>query len=106
MFRQERDDIQYLGRSSFTVLPDTNISGSMGESTPRVANIEFLVLSNTSPQDITNFIGGGDGQSLTILGDGQSTLKNNSTIVTRSGADTLLGVHIYRLVYYNGVWYE
>lgn len=100
------EDEQIIGRTYYSILPDQNVSRSKGVTTPSVANLNMLVFVNTSALSVTNFTGGFDGMVLKLLGDGNTTIVNNASIVTNTGANKLLGLHIYELVSYANVWYE
>lgn len=78
-----------------------------GSTTPSVAGVSFLVISNSSPTTITNFINGVQGQVIYLLFEDSNTTVdrsnaylNNSTNFVSSSADTL--VLLYRAPY----WYE
>ena len=63
-----------------------------------VENIEKVKFINTAPVTVTEFTNIQDGQTLFILGDGQTTLANNTKIVTNTGANKLLVnglVHVF-----------
>lgn len=79
-----------------------------GDTTPSVLNVERLQFRNTSSTLVTKFDDGKPGQQVTILGDGFTTLQNNTKIVTASGADTLLAdgeVHQFTM-WEDRVWRE
>jgi Protein of unknown function (DUF2793)/Pectate lyase superfamily protein len=64
-----------------------------GATTPSVSNLQALILQNSAPTTITNFLGGYNGQELTISVDESplnSTLHNGSNIILASGVDELL----------------
>jgi hypothetical protein len=76
-------------------------------TTPNVLNNTKIVLSSTAPVNVTNFLNGQEGQTIFVVGDGQSTIKNNATISTNGNADKLASsgsVYCFTLV--NGVWRE
>lgn len=102
----DRERRVFSGGATFTVLPDVNGDRSLGETIPIIPNIEFLQFVNVAPITVTNIKGGGDFRSLTILGDGFTTLDDNANIVTNTGLPKLLLPLIYRFTYVNGVWYE
>ncbi len=104
--KQFFDDIQFLGRTYFTVLSDKTIQTSKGIAVPNVSGLNMLVFNSTTPQNVTNFMGGADGQNLKVIGDGQTTVKNNTTIKTNVFGDKLLLAVCYEFIYYNGIWYE
>lgn len=56
---------------------------------------------------ITNFLNGSEGQAISILGDGNTSVNNNAVIKTNTGATkTLLNKVVYTFTYYDGIWYE
>lgn len=84
-------------------------------------NIEYIRFDNTSAQDVTGIKGGQDGQTVTVLGDGNTTIKHNvavakpaEKIMTNSAADKLLAANkVYRFSRYadsptskDGKWIE
>jgi hypothetical protein len=76
-----------------------------GTATPNVGGKNRLQAANTSAITITNFNGGVNGQSLMILGDGYTTLQQNSTIANTGGSNTLLASGSwYHYIKINGVW--
>ena len=62
----------------------------VGDTTPSVLNIERLEFHNVGPVTVTNFDDGQPGQTVTVLGDGQTTIAQNAKIKNVSGAATLL----------------
>lgn len=76
--------------------------------TPSVSRIGALQLAYASPATITNFLNGVSGQTIRLLPtNGNITLKNNATIVTKSGSDTNISANqVITLSLYNGVWYQ
>lgn len=78
-----------------------------GSVTPTITDSETWIAQNTVPVTVTNLLGGYDGQSVRILGDGQTTMANNANIVTNTGANKLLASNkFYRFTLHNGKWYE
>lgn len=97
----EQDDITFQGIVTFLVSPKKIVQALKNEATPSIPNREVLE-SSGSVVTITNFIGGQDGQTIRILGDGTTTIKNNTNIVTNTGADKLLTLNkFYRFTYIN-----
>lgn len=75
-------------------------------ATPDVLNKEFW-RSHDAATSVTAFTRGQPGQELRILGNGNTTLVYGATIKTNTGVDKLLLADIvYRLTYFEGVWYE
>lgn len=86
---------QYVGK--FTKL----------DTTPSVKNVRCWICQNTVPVDITNFDDGQEGQTLKVLGDGNSSVDPAAGfIVTASGAVALMANKVYTFTKFNGVWYE
>lgn len=78
-----------------------------GDVTPNVKNHSYWICANSVSVTITQFDQGQDCQELNILGDGFTTIANNSNIKTNEGADKLLAVNtVYRFINYSNVWYE
>lgn len=77
------------------------------EATPSVLNNTKIVLSSIAPVNITNFVDGQEGQTIFVVGDGNSTLVHGTSIFTNSENDKLLNngsVYIFTRV--NGEWRE
>jgi hypothetical protein len=77
-------------------------------SVPSVSAGNAFVTANTSPRTITNFTSGADGQRITVkAGDPNTTLANNATIATRTGANRLLASgDVVELILDGSVWRE
>ena len=91
----------------FPVLPDVNVTTTKSSTTPTVSNINFMKCANTTPISISNFLGGAQGQMLRLLGDGNTTIVNGTTIKTNTAANKLLSsTKVYTFTYWSGVWYE
>lgn len=92
----------------FNILPNVNIDKTKGVGIPKVSNINVLKCVNTGAQNVTNFLGGRDGQRLTVLGDGFTTIIHNVNLIrTTTGANKLLAANtLYEFVYLNNIWYE
>lgn len=74
---------------------------------PSVLNCERWQCQNDAPTTIVEFIDGSDGQELLLLGDGQTTIANNTKIKTNTGSSKLLiADKVYSFALFNGVWYE
>jgi hypothetical protein len=88
-------------------LPRIYVAKSKAQATPSVKNILRLIFNNVAPLDVTNFLQGQEGQEIIVLGDGQTTIKNNANILTNTAADKLLlADYIYKFVLFNSKWYE
>jgi len=81
---------------------------ALGEQNPSVLNLEKFIAANIAPTNILNFRDGQNGQSITILGDGQTTVVYGvNTIITNTGVDKLLAANkVYRFTRFNSVWVE
>lgn len=102
------DQQQIEAPETHLILP-TRFVGQLaiGSINPSVKNVEKWKAANTVAINITNFRDGQEGQELSILGDGFSTVNNNTKIVTNTGADKLLAAgHLYRFTMFDGVWIE
>lgn len=89
------------------VLEKKYARNSKGDTTPSILNTEKLALANAAPVTITKFDDGQPNQEITILGDGQTTIANNATIKTNTGANKLLAANkVYRFTNFAGIWYE
>lgn len=93
------EDISYQGKVFFLNLPSISTDVLLNSTTPSVLNRNVLRGSG-SVVTVTNFLNGTDGQSISIVGDGTTTVKNNTNIVTNTGADILLTANlVYRFTY-------
>lgn len=100
------DDQQIAGRTYYTTLPDSNVRRSIGSTSIDVSNMNLLVFENVAPITVSELQGGLDGMEIRILGDGQTSIDNNATIKTSTGALKLLSLLIYSFTHYKGIWYE
>lgn len=90
---------------TFSALPKGLVQRLVG-ATPIVANLTNI-LSHDTAETVTEFKQGQPGQTLVILGNGNTTIQQNATIKTNTGADKLLLADIvYRFTYFSGIWYE
>lgn len=106
------DEVVFEAPSTQLALPKTFV-GSVKKDTSviSVRNINTLQLKNTQATLVTDFIDGMEGQSISILGDGFSSIQNGNNIVTNSGGDKLLETNkVYRFTRFKiGItlkWYE
>lgn len=78
------------------------------KTTVDVHQSDRIFFQNTGPLTVINFVGGQPGQVLHILGDGNTTLQNNSNIKTATAADELLvnGTYYAFLLDNNNTWHE
>jgi hypothetical protein len=78
-----------------------------GAVTPSVLNVDRWQFINTNPLTVTNFLQGQEGQHIKVLGDGFTTIQNNTNIKTNTGADVLLAsTTVYSFTRFNNVWYQ
>lgn len=106
--RVENDDVVFGGQITFKFFPKFNVDTLVNSTTPSV-NGRSTFITSGSVVTITNFLYAVDGQVLKLLGDGTTTIKNNSTIVTNTGADKLLLLNkVYRFTYFQSkkLWVE
>ena len=77
-----------------------------GDTTPSVMNVERIAFQNVVPITVVAFDEGQEGQTIIVLGDGQTTVANNAKIVTSTGANTLLDTgKIYQFTRFSdGKW--
>lgn len=99
---------QVEAQTSNLILPTQYVGKfAVGDTTPSVKNVRCWICQNIAPLSISNFDDGQEGQTLKILGDGQSSVDPAAGfIVTASGALALMAGHVYTFTKFNGVWYE
>lgn len=91
---------------SFNILPRRNIDKfPLGATAISVANIEHFTTHNTGAITVTEFTKGTRGQEITLLGDDETTIQENASIVTNVGDILLAAGHIYKFVNFDEVWY-
>lgn len=102
------ESVFFRGRVKFVVLSDINGDTIVpGVTTPDVSNRSVLVLKNTGPITITNFIGADNYRTIKLIGDGQTTIQNNAVIKTSTAADKLMVSNkAYNFTLISGVWIE
>ena len=102
------DEVVFYGQVTFTQLIESPVSKMKeSETIPSVLNLTRLVANNLAPVTVTNFIHGQEGQTIKILGEGQTTIANNSTIKTNTGANKLLAANkVYTFTLFNAIWIE
>lgn len=93
---------------TFLVHPKTFVGTFIREDeTPTVQNVTVWKANNIAPNNITNFDDGQEGQTIKILGDGQTTVVYSTTIKTNTGIDKLLDADkMYTFTYVNSTWIE
>lgn len=96
----------FTGPIEFQQLPKTYVDSVSG-TTFNVANLIAVIAVNTAPTNVTDFLRGASGQTIRILGDGQSTVVHSALIKTNTGANKLLASNkVYTFTRFNNVWYE
>lgn len=102
------DAVVFQGSVTFSQLPTVDVSELPPLVTkPSVLNRPVLITTNTSTVNVTNFIDGHDGQTIKVLGDGNTVLVNGTYIITNTGLDKLLASNIvYTFTLINSKWYE
>ncbi len=78
------------------------------DTTPSVLNLIKFKAGNTVGNNVTYFDDGFDGQEISILGEGFTTLVYDVTkLLTNTAANKLLAAgKVYRLTRYDGKWVE
>lgn len=78
--------------------------------TPNVMGIDVIIFDTTTDINVTNFVGGYEGQVLTCLTNNnptRTTIVNNSNIVTSTGANLgLLTSKPINFLYSGGIWFK
>lgn len=101
------DAVIFQSNVSFSELYNTPIGGTTPSSTINTLNTSRIALSASTPITVTTLQNGAEGQLIVFLGDGNTTIENNTTIKTNTGADKLLLVNrVYVFYFFSGVWYE
>lgn len=77
-------------------------------ATPNVANVRRVDLEYASATTITNFVGGAEGQVLTLVAlNGNTAIQNNASIVLGGGASVVLATNdTVTLMRVGSVWVE
>ena len=107
-FVPRTEQINIEAQTQSFVLP-TRFVGKLTKlsTTPSVKNVEGWITQNTAPITILNFVDGQLGQELKILGDGFTSVANNTTIKNNTGATKLLAIgKAYTFTLFDGVWIE
>ncbi len=108
-FKIERDEIIFDAPVTFNKLAKKLIATFRG-SVINALNIELFKLTNAAPTNVATIQYGQDGQTIYLLGDGQTTLTLTGNIKTRTGGTMLLASgRIYGLTFLKtgsvGYWY-
>ena len=105
--QQVQSPVEFHSTVEFKELPLIYVQQSRNSSLVSVLNVTRLRFLNTTPITVTNLTNPQDGQEVKILGDGYTTLDNNSFIHTFTGSPKLLAANtVYTFVYFFPVWYE
>ncbi len=93
---------------TYEQLPEKPIqTHSPAVTTISVLNLERLKLSNTGAVTVTDLLYGQNGQEVSLLGDGNTTIAHGTPMKTNTGANKLMAANrVYRFVRFDGVWYE
>jgi hypothetical protein len=102
------DPVRFLSTVSFTELPETPVlSAPLATTTISVLNTERVKLQNTGAVTLTDFLYGAEGQQISVLGDGFTTVTHGSLIKTNTAANKLLAANtVYSFTRFNSVWVE
>jgi len=100
-----RFDREITGQTREQILPTVIQQAFSSASTPttiRVSNLRVIYCDNSSAIEVSNFTGGAELQTIALRGDGFTTVKNNSNIVTNTGADKVLSLNkVYRFTLFD-----
>lgn len=103
-----QEDTTFQGLVYFLVLPFVASDTFKNTATPNVFGRAVFKASG-SVVTITNFLNGSDGQTIRIIGDGTTTIQNNTNIITNpAGTDIVLNSNVvYRFTYLKSTetWY-
>ena len=102
------DPVKFLSTVSFSELPESPVlSAPKTVTTISVLNIENVKLQNTGAVTLTDFTNGQEGQTIFVLGDGQTTVTHGTKIKTNTAANKLLASNaVYIFTRVSSVWYE
>lgn len=102
--RERTDQISEGVRRAFH--KDVEYAGGLTGATPSVMDVNAFKCG-TAVVTITNFRHGQEGQTIKILGHANTTISNNATIKTNTGANKVLAaLKIYTFTMFSNVWYE
>jgi hypothetical protein len=102
------EPVKFLSTVSFSELPETPVlNAQAGATSISVLNTQRVKLQNTGSVTVAAITDGQEGQEVSFLGDGFTTIANNSTIATSTGANKLLVANtIYKFTYIGAKWVE
>lgn len=100
--------VKFLSTVSFSELPETPVlNAPIGTTTISVLNTEKVKLQNTGAVTLTDFTNGQEGQTLHILGDGNTTITHGTKIKTNTAANKLLATNaVYTFTRIGSTWIE
>lgn len=106
--RERQERIQEAPTTKLVPDKEFVLAFTPADATPSVRNLTKFKAGNTGASNVTFFDDGFDGQEISILGDGFTTLVHNATkLLTNTGANKLLATgKVYRLTRYDGKWVE
>jgi hypothetical protein len=91
---------------SFNILPRRNIDKfPLAATIINANNIEHFTTHNTGAVTVTEFTKGTRGQEITLLGDDNTTIQENASIITNIGDILLEAGHVYKFVNFDEIWY-
>lgn len=107
-YQEFPDPVKFLSTVSFTELPESPVlNAQTGSTTLSVLNTERIKLQNTGAVSVTDFLYGQEGQQISLLGDGFTTIVHGTKIKTNTGANKLLSANqVYILTRIGSVWIE
>lgn len=106
MIKKVSEETHFEAPVTFTILPKQFVNPLLNSATPSVLNKNTLVGSGATIT-VTNFLDGNPNDAINILGDGTTTVANNSHIKTNTGANKLLTANkVYHFTLINNIWYE
>jgi hypothetical protein len=102
-----KEDVIFDAGVTFNLLPKVWLGSFFaGDTTPSILSVTVFK-SPGSATTVTNFDNGAEGQTIRILGNGNLTVSNNTTIKTNTGANKVLAANkIYEFTLVNAIWYE
>lgn len=102
------DPVEFVSTVTYAQIPEQPIlTGPKTVTTISVLNVTRIRCSNTGAVTVTNFTGGQQGQEIKFLGDGFTTVANNTAIKTNTAANKLLATNkVYTFTLFGTVWVE
>ena len=96
-----------FNQTQFQVAPSSFGFLSKGQTSLNVEALTYGILSNVGAVTITEFKRGQPGQVIKVLGDGFTSIANNSSIKTNTGAlKLLLADSVYTFTCFGTYWVE